>query len=354
MAKIPMPSVALKTILEKAWSGARMSRSNLRYLLSIDEHSEFSTYIRQSASMLTRLWTENSAAILGSVGIEISPCPGGCKFCSFGYAHTQFTPYQMDEAALTRKIQAFCAFDDLYGLVLVTMHHYDTQYLLRMTQHALDTVPPGTQVWLNIGDSDPGFLREVAGMGVEGIYHVCRLREGIDTELNPRDRIATMVSAKEAGLKVFTCCEPIGPEHTLDELVENIFLSIDLGLDINAAMPRVAVPGSPMAHLGMLSPARLAHIVACITLAFCSVGRPFMMVHEPLAEALQCGANLLMAESGANPRDHEAETTGNRGFDLTRCRQMLFDAGFAYLRRGNMRKIPLTQEYLDKTSDILV
>ena len=38
MFETPMASVALKTILEKAWSGVRMSRSNLRYLLRIDEH----------------------------------------------------------------------------------------------------------------------------------------------------------------------------------------------------------------------------------------------------------------------------------------------------------------------------
>ena len=94
-------------------------------------------------------------------------------------------------------------------------------------------------------------------------------------------RTASRRHAKEAGLKVFTCCEPIGPEHTVDELVDSVFLAIDLGLDINAAMPRVAVPGSPMAHLGTISQERLAHIVACITLAFCNVGHPFMMVHEP-------------------------------------------------------------------------
>lgn len=326
-----------------------MSRSNLRYLLSIDEYSTFSTYIRQSAAMLTRLWTENSAAMLGSIGIEIAPCPGGCQFCSFGYGHTTLEPYQMDEQTLRDKIREFCAQDDLYGLVLVTMHHYDRQYLLRMTELALQTVPKGTQVWLNIGDSDVGFLAELARLGVEGIYHVCRLREGIDTELSPQTRIATMKHARQAGLKVFTCCEPIGPEHTLDELVENIFLGIDLEVNIHAAMPRVAVPGSPMAHMGAISPARLAHIVACIALAFCSVGRPFLCVHEPILQGLQSGANVVMAESGANPRDQESETTRHRGMSLPQCRQMLFDAGFEFLRRGDMQKIALNQAYLDRT-----
>ena len=167
MFETPMASVALKTILEKAWSGVRMSRSNLRYLLRIDEHSLFSKYIRQSAAMLTRLWTENSAAILGSIGIEISPCPGGCRFCSFGYEHTDFEPYRMDKATLAHKIQEFCAHDDVYGITLVTMHNYDQDFLLEMTRCALDTVPHGTQVWLNIGDSDPDFLQQAAAMGVE-------------------------------------------------------------------------------------------------------------------------------------------------------------------------------------------
>ena len=351
MFETPMASVALKTILEKAWSGVRMSRSNLRYLLRIDEHSLFSKYIRQSAAMLTRLWTENSAAILGSIGIEISPCPGGCRFCSFGYEHTDFEPYRMDKATLAHKIQEFCAHDDVYGITLVTMHNYDQDFLLEMTRCALDTVPHGTQVWLNIGDSGPDFLQEAAAMGVEGIYHVCRLREGTDTELRPEDRIATMRHAKEAGLKVFTCCEPIGPEHTVDELVDSVFLAIDLELDINAAMPRVAVPGSPMAHLGTISQERLAHIVACITLAFCNVGHPFMMVHEPSLPGLQCGANLIMAESGSNPRDSAQDTSGHRGMDMAQCRQMLFDAGFDFLRRGNMKKIPLTAEYLKQCAD---
>ena len=347
---MPMESVALKTILEKAWSGNRLSRNNLRYLLSIDENSRFSTYIRQSAAMLTRLWTENSAAMLGSVGIEIFPCSGGCKFCSFGYGHTSLEPYRMEEGELIQKIGEFTCENDLYGLVLVTMHHYDETYLLRMTECALQTVPHGTQIWLNMGDRDAGFLRQIASMGVKGIYHVCRLREGTDTELDPKTRIATMENAKAAGLKVFTCCEPIGPEHTIDELVDNIFLSIDLELDIHSAMPRVAVLGSPMAHLGQISQERLAHIVACITLAFCSVGRPFMSVHEPFLEGFKCGANIIMAESGANPRDTEPETSGNRGLNLVQCRKMLYEAGFEYLRRGDMRKIPLTKEYLDRTS----
>ena len=75
MFETPMASVALKTILEKAWSGVRMSRSNLRYLLSIDEHSLFSKYIRQSAAMLTRLWTEIPRPSLAPSASRSPPAP---------------------------------------------------------------------------------------------------------------------------------------------------------------------------------------------------------------------------------------------------------------------------------------
>ena len=80
MFETPMASVALKTILEKAWSGVRMSRSNLRYLLSIDEHSLFSKYIRQSAAMLTRLWTENSASSSAPSALRSLPAPVAAAF----------------------------------------------------------------------------------------------------------------------------------------------------------------------------------------------------------------------------------------------------------------------------------
>lgn len=87
-----------------------------------------------------------------------------------------------------------------------------------------------------------------------------------------------------------------------------------------------------------------AHIVACITLAFCNVGHPFMMVHEPSLKGLQCGANIVMAEAGSNPRDLAQDTAGHRGMCVTQCRQLLQEAGFDYLRRGNMRKVPIIQQ----------
>jgi biotin synthase len=63
--------------------------------------------------------------------------------------------------------------------------------------------------------------------GIDGVYHVCRLGEGAYTKLDPKPRIATMENAKRAGLELLDCLEPIGPEHTANELV-NLYLLIYL------------------------------------------------------------------------------------------------------------------------------
>lgn len=53
-----------------------------------------------------------------------------------------------------------------------------------------------------------------------------------------------MDNALEADLELYTCLEPIGPEHTPQMLVDNMFIGIERGIYQHAAMRRVAVPGS--------------------------------------------------------------------------------------------------------------
>jgi biotin synthase len=64
------------------------------------------------------------------------------------------------------------------------------------------------------------------------------------------------------------------------------------------------------------------------------------------------GANFITAESGANPRDNQGDTSKNRGMDMARCRKMLFECGFDYIRRGDESKIPLDLDYLIKTDSL--
>ncbi|ATW26141.1 radical SAM protein [Candidatus Formimonas warabiya] len=343
----------LHRILEKAWCSIPLTRQDCKYLLSLEETSFASGLLRSTAGSIIRSKNDNSAVILGQIGVDISLCPGGCKFCVFGDGHTKFTSSHMSEEELYEKIEGFCKFGDLYGLYLMTMHQYDLDHYLRVIRQARKSASETTQIWANVGDSGLEALQEIRKAGVTGIYHVCRIGEGKDTNLKPEDRIRTMRHALDAGLELYTCCEPIGPEHTVDELVDNIFIGVEMGITQHAAMRRVAVPGTPLAKYGQISELRLAHIVAVI--ALCSLTVPTMAyigVHEPNALSYASGANIITAESGANPRDCQGDTSKNRGMDMARCRKMLFECGFTHIRRGDESKIPLNLEYLHQTDSL--
>lgn len=341
----------LERILEKAWQDIPLDREACKYLLALDETSYESGLLRATAASIVRGKNQNSAIILGQIGVDINPCPGGCRFCSFGEDHTKFEPVHLGEEEIADKIKSFCHYDDLYGLYLMTMHNYDLERYLHIIRYAKKVAPASTQIWANVGDSDIDAFREIKKAGVTGIYHVCRLGEGVDTKLRPEDRIQTMRNALDAGLELYTCCEPIGPEHTIEQLTDNIFIGVEMGITQHAAMRRVAVPGAPLAKYGQISELRLAHIVAVI--ALCSVTVPtmaFMGTHEPNTLSYAAGANIITAESGANPRDDQNDTAHNRGMDMARCRKMLFECGFAHICRGDNSRIPLNFDYLLKTN----
>ena len=69
-------------------------------------------------------------------------------------------------------------------------------------------------------------------------------------------------------------------------------------------------------------------------------------VHEPNLLGLAAGANVVYAETGANPRDTKPDTEAGRGLDVSACRRMLYEAGFATLRRGDGSRIPLDLDYV--------
>lgn len=68
---------------------------------------------------------QNQGIVLGQIGVEISSCPGRCKFCSFGEGHTDFDPSKMSDDEIMASAVSFTASGDLYALFLMTMHTFD-------------------------------------------------------------------------------------------------------------------------------------------------------------------------------------------------------------------------------------
>lgn len=343
----------LVRILEKAKQATPLSKAELVYILSQPAHSFAAGVIRSAANALIREKNGNAAIIIGQVGVDIHPCTASCAFCSFGEGHTQIPTMRIEKQALKASIAGFCKEGDLYGLYLMTMADCEADHLLDMVAYARSVTPAKTQIWVNTGDHERGFFEQLAAAGAVGAYHVCRLREGRDTKLEPGARVQTMKSIREAGLQLFSCCEPIGREHSVEELAENILICQDLGVTQYGAMRRVAVPGAPLCERGQISNLQMAHVMGCVGLAYASAkSARFFGVHEPCELGYLSGANFVTAETGANPRDTEKDTSKGRGWDVNRCRKLLYECGFSHLLCGDESRIPLDYAYLVKTDSL--
>lgn len=329
-------------ILDRAREGRAPGKEECVRMLGFPEASAEAALVRATADSLMRQRYGGSALIFGQIGIEIAPCPGRCRFCAFSEEHTALgTSFMTDEELLATALD-FTRSGELCALFLMTMHRFDFDRLVRIVRMVRERIPGHTQVCVNIGDFDRAQARELRAAGVTGAYHLARLREGTDTALSPDSRRATIRNIKEEGLDWYYCCEPVGPEHTPGELVEQLFLGRDYGCYQHGAMARVHLPSSPLAAYGQVTTLRLGQVTAVVALAMLETPETKTIgVHEPNLIGLTSGANTIYAETGSNPRDTEAETTGHRGRDIAACKRMLHEAGFTHLHTSPGRRTPL-------------
>ena len=123
------------------------------------------------------------------------------------------------------------------------------------------------------------------------------------------------------------CVEPVGPEHTAEEMVDLMLLARREGATYSGVMRRINFPGSPKEPLGMISERRMAQLVAVSRLVMGDTVRAHC-THEPHSLSLVAGANLFFPEVGSSPRDLEADTGQGRGQSLHRCAALLREMGW--------------------------
>ena len=123
---------------------------------------------------------------------------------------------------------------------------------------------------------------------------------------------------KEVGLRWMNCVEPVGPEHSHEEIVDLMFLARRYEATYSGIMRRINFPGSPMTPYGMISELEMAKMVAVSRLVMGTVPRAHC-THEPHSASLLAGANLFFPEVGASPRDGEVDTEKGRGHSVTHC-----------------------------------
>jgi biotin synthase len=123
------------------------------------------------------------------------------------------------------------------------------------------------------------------------------------------------------------CVEPVGPEHSLEEVVDLMFLAREHGATYSGVMRRINFPGSPMEKHGMITEQEMARMAAVSRLVMGDVPRAHC-TNEPNSASLMAGVNLLFPEVGSSPRDGTADTGKGRGKSLAACREMFREMGW--------------------------
>lgn len=327
---------AIVRIFEKAYARDLLNKDECIQLLKLEDASPEASAMRGLASAIVRERTDNTGVIFAQIGLRCHPCPGNCRFCSCAASYTQIPVYNMADETISQSTKAFTGTDELFGLWLMTMADFDPDEYIRMSQIVLKYKTGSVNLYTNIGDASVETFKTIKTAGFHGVYHCWRLGEGRDTAFTSEQRKQTMINAKEAGLELLDALEPIGIEHTAEEMAEHIFFSRELGTMQYGAMKRVSVPGTPFADTPEITEYTLSKYTAAVVLTMAGMEKfPWIGIHEPCIHGYMSGANLITAETGINPRDTALDTSSNRGLDIADCKRILKSAGYKYASHGD-------------------
>jgi biotin synthase len=317
----------IEIILDKALDEQPISRDEALMLMRINLLSPEMYALCGVANELSRRHFDNLGEVYAQIGLDFAPCPGNCEFCSFGADHgivKTIIEYPAEDIVRAAQISEN---QGANGVYLMTTARYRFEKFLEVASAVRQAVLPDFPMVANIGDFNEDHARQLAAVGFRAIYHAVRLNEGRGTTLSVPRRIRTIEAANKAGLNLHFCVEPVGPEHTIEEQVDLMFLGLELGAVFSGAMRRVCVPGTRAATQGSISWWSLARTVAVCRLV---MGNTVLghCTHEPNLPAILAGANLLWAEMGPNPRDDQPDTENYRGMSVQQCQTLLSEAGY--------------------------
>ncbi len=299
-----------------------LTKADAVELLNISTKSAAFYDLIEKSNTASRETFGNQGYIFAQIGINAAACSGNCKFCSLakdGYAMDGETEKSLEDVVAQAR---YITQNKIAAIFLMTTADYSQERFLSIAAAVKEVIPADVALVANIGDFDRAFADRMKDAGVTGAYHIVRLNEGVDTALDPEDRIATLDAIRDAGLELYYCIEPIGPEHTYEQIADEMLRARDYAVKYMAVMRRVGVPGTQYHTTGDITELELTKIAAVTNL----VTRPpvSMNVHEPMMMPLLAGVNQLYAEFGMNPRDTESDTV--RGFDVERTIKMLKEA----------------------------
>lgn len=320
----------LDYIISKARNKELLDRDEIINLLSLNPDSPDSYRVMAEATRISKSITGGKAEVHAQLALNLAPCPCNCMFCSFAQKNGLFT--QESRLSTEQAVSYAKQFeeDGANAIFIMTTAQYPLSLFVEVSQEIRNSLKPETIMVANVGDQSLEGATRIRDIGYSGVYHALRLREGTDSSLKPEKRKESIKNFLEAGLKVGTCVEPVGPEHSNEEIADLILFTASFDAAFSGAARRIPIPGTEMEKLGKISELRMAQIVAVTRLALplTTLGN---CTHEPCTLGAVGGANLFWAEVGANPRDIKEKTEEGRGETVESCRLKFQESGWAFL-----------------------
>ncbi|WP_294551495.1 radical SAM protein [uncultured Pseudoflavonifractor sp.] len=316
----------LKEAFERLEHGEPLTEEDAIQMLSIQNLSEEYYQLLDMAGRFSRKAYNGRGYIFAQIGLDVAPCRGNCLFCSLAQCNCGSIRPERKSLEEVLSIVDKIDFKRVTALFLMTTAEYDPEEFLRVGRAVRERIPAAIALVANTGDFDLNYALRLKEAGFTGAYHIVRLGEGVDTGLKPEARERTLDAIAQAGLRLYYCLEPLGPEHTYEEMVREMMRARRYHVEVMAAMRRVNVEGTPFQDNGVIDDFEYTKIVAVTRLV--TMPRVSMNVHEPLTIAMLGGVNQLYAEIGVNPRDNNRQTEKNRGFSVDEVAAMLEAAGY--------------------------
>ncbi|PLX67117.1 MAG: radical SAM protein [Denitrovibrio sp.] len=332
-------------IMKKSRAGEQFTKDEVVQMLSFPTNSIETAIIMGEAGKLSRELSGNKAEVHGQFALNLAPCPVNCEFCSFASQYDIFK--DPIELTVEQAIDYAVKFDNTpenTSVFLMTTANYDFGKLMEIAAEVKKSLKPESYMVANVGDMSASRAQKMKDVGFHGVYHAIRMGEGTATKVSINQRLKSIRTFQDTGLIVGTCVEPVGPEHTNEQIADHILLAGSFDPAFSGAMRRITIPGSDLEKHGMISELRIAQIVAVTRLATPRSVKG-NCTHEPNVIGAYAGANLFWAESGGNPRDIKEKTEEGRGMSVGDCANIFKEADYDVLT-GN-------SNYLNKRHAVL-
>lgn len=310
-----------------------LDRDTIIALLEMDPESKDAKMLGEAAREVACVVTGNNGSVWASIGIDYKKCAMNCDFCAFGYKwglvrdESERSPEEVIE--LVRRFVSHGA----RWITLRTTQFYSIGMLINVIRDIRASVPGEYEIVVNTGEFNKAEAEFLASAGAQMVYHTIRLREGINTRFKPEDRIATLASVNSSPLDLAYLIEPVGIEHTNAEIADIFLTAMKYNARLCGVMARVPLPGTPLSGLPQISERRHAQIVAVTRLA-AGYHAPDICAHPPSRLAVEWGANVVVVETGAIPREGEDCKTEWHGFGLDTARDYFRNAGYDFYSGG--------------------